>query len=55
MADNNPSNGTIGLIMGGIFAAAAAFFILTGGQLGGVKDVNSDADLPPIATGTSGK
>jgi hypothetical protein len=25
-------------------------FILTGGQLGGVKEVRSDADLPPIAS-----
>ena len=50
MADNNPK-GNIGLLLGGILAVAAMIFILTGGQLGGVKDVKSDADLPPIATG----
>ena len=55
MADNNrpeePSRGNIGLLLGGVLAVAAMVFILTGGQLGGVKDVKSDADLPPIATG----
>jgi hypothetical protein len=25
-------------------------FIVSGGQLGGVKEVRSDADLPPIAS-----
>jgi hypothetical protein len=55
MADNNggnnkPSPGTIGLMLGGLVAVAAMFFILTGGQLGGVKEVNSDADLPPVAS-----
>jgi hypothetical protein len=56
MSDNkggdNKGNGAIGLILGGIFAVAALLFILTGGQLGGVKEVKSDADLPPIASGT---
>ena len=33
---------------------AAAFFVLTGGGLGGKKTVQSDADMPPIASGTSG-
>ena len=51
MSDNN-GNGSIGLILGGIFAVAAAVFIFSGGQLGGVKEVHSDADLPPIASGT---
>jgi hypothetical protein len=54
MADNNPKNGTssgtIGLMLGGLFALAAMVFILTGGQLGGVKVVNSDSDLPPVAS-----
>ena len=40
----------IGLILGGIFAAAAALFILTGGELGGKKQIKSDADLPPVAS-----
>jgi hypothetical protein len=53
MADNNaPDNNrpSIGLILGGIFAAAAALFIFTGGELGGTKKVKSDADLPPVAS-----
>ena len=60
MADNNPENrskGGIGLMLGGIFAVAAAFFILTGGELGGEKKIKGDADLPPVAspTATAGK
>ena len=52
MADNdNRSKGTIGLILGGIIAVAAAAFILTGGEIGGVKEVSSDADLAPVAPG----
>jgi hypothetical protein len=52
MADNdNRAKGTIGLILGGIIAVAAATFILTGGELGGVKEVTSDSDLAPVAPG----
>ena len=50
MTDNNRDNrrpGSVGLILGGIFAVAAAFFILTGGELGGEKKIKGDADLPP--------
>jgi hypothetical protein len=49
MADNHngPSGGTIGLLVGGAFALAAMVFLATGG---GVKEVNSDADLPPVAS-----
>jgi hypothetical protein len=50
MADNR-SNGAMGLVLGGIFAIAAAVFILSGGV--GVKEVNSDADQPPIASVTT--
>ena len=55
MADNNTPDdnrprGSIGLILGGIFAAAAALFILTGGELGGEKKIKGDADLPPVAS-----
>ncbi|WP_156908446.1 MULTISPECIES: hypothetical protein [Bradyrhizobium] len=51
MAENdNRSKGTIGLILGGVIALAAAVFILTGGELGGTKDVTSDADLPPVSS-----
>jgi len=53
MADNNSnSNGAVGLVLGGIFAAAAVAFILTGGELGGQKKVHGDTDLPPVASGT---
>ena len=54
MTDNNTGknqpNGAIGLVLGGIFAAAAALFILSGGELGGEKKIKSDADLPPVAS-----
>ncbi len=46
MPDNR--NGTLGLILGGIIALAAAIFILTGGEYGGKKTVQSDDDLPPV-------
>jgi hypothetical protein len=55
MADNNsegPTKGTIGLFLGGICVLAAAFFLLTGGELGGKKKVRGDADLPPVASPT---
>jgi hypothetical protein len=58
MTDNNnkgPGTPTAGLILGGVFALAAAFFLLTGGELGGKKTVSSDADMPPVASGTSAK
>jgi len=52
MTDNNegPTGGTVGLLLGGICALAAAFFLLTGGELGGKKTVHGDADMPPIAS-----
>ena len=53
MADNEPkgpAGGTIGLMLGGLLALAAVVFIVSGGQLGGVKEIRSDADLPPIAS-----
>ena len=43
------NNGTFGLIVGGLVALAAAFFILSGGELGGKTVINGDEDLPPIA------
>ena len=58
MADNNPNEKPgrpIGLVLGVLLAAVAAVFILTGGQLGGVKEVKGDADMPPIASGATGK
>jgi hypothetical protein len=43
-------NGTFGLIVGGLVALAAVFFIMSGGELGGKTVINGDEDLPPIAT-----
>ena len=43
-------NGTFGIVVGGLVALAAAVFILSGGELGGKKTVESDEDLPPIAS-----
>lgn len=46
----NKKFGTFSLVIGGIVALAAALFIFSGGELGGKKTVESDEDLPPIAT-----
>jgi len=43
-------NGTFGLIVGGLVAMAAIFFIFGGGELGGKTVINGDQDLPPIAS-----
>jgi hypothetical protein len=52
MADNDekPATGTIGLMLGGAFALAAAVFLLVGGQFGGEKKIQGDQDMPPIAS-----
>ena len=55
MADNNAPKAGIGIILGGILVLSAAFFILTGGDLGGKKTVQGDRDLPPVASGTTTK
>jgi hypothetical protein len=47
---NKASNGTFGIIIGGVVAVIAVIFILTGGELGGKKTVQGDQDLPPVAT-----
>ena len=39
-----------GLVLGGVVVAAAAVFILTGGELGGKKSIKGDADLPPVTS-----
>jgi len=46
----NDSSGTFGIIVGGVVAAIAVIFILTGGELGGKKTVEGDQDLPPVTT-----
>ena len=47
---NKDSNGTFGILIGGVVAVIAAIFILSGGELGGKKTVDGDQDLPPVAT-----
>ncbi|MGC1855603.1 MAG: hypothetical protein WA725_02420 [Pseudolabrys sp.] len=47
---NKDSNGTFGIIIGGVVAVIAAIFILTGGELGGKKTVEGDQDLPQVVT-----
>ncbi len=46
----NRSSGYFGALIGGLVAAAAVAFLLTGGELGGKKTVYGDDDLPPVAT-----
>jgi hypothetical protein len=50
MPDNHQSYSGLGLILGGIVAIALAVFLLTGGDLGGTKKVESDADLPKVTS-----
>ena len=50
MDDNKRPVGDLGLILGGIVVAAAALFLVTGGELGGKKKIGGDADLPPISS-----
>jgi hypothetical protein len=53
MADNNDTKGTnlFGLLLAGVVVLAAGFFILSGGQLGGKRQIMSDSDMPPVTTG----
>jgi hypothetical protein len=44
------SNGTFGIIVGGVVALLAATFILSGGELGGKKTIEGDQDLPPVSS-----
>ena len=60
MADNRRPNSSFSIILAMLVLLAGAVFILTGGDLGGTKKVQSDADLPkvtspkPPATGNTG-
>ena len=47
---NKDSNGSFGILIGGVVAVIAVIFILSGGELGGKKTVEGDQDLPPIST-----
>jgi hypothetical protein len=56
MADNdNKGTGMFGLLLAGVAVLAAGLFILTGGQLGGKKQVLSDTDMPPVTSGAPTK
>ena len=54
MADDRPSTGKLGAILGAaaffILLNGPVIFVLSGGEYSGKKTVNSDADLPPVAT-----
>jgi hypothetical protein len=50
MPDNGPSTGKLGAILGALIAVALAVFLISGGEYFGKKTINSDADLPPVAT-----
>ena len=52
MSHMRASNGRFGAILGAVIAVAVILFLLNGGEHIGKKSVNSDADLPPVATGT---
>jgi hypothetical protein len=53
MPDNQAPNGMLGALLGVLVAIALAVFLLSGGEHLGKTTVNSDADLPPVAQGTS--
>jgi len=56
MADNkDQGTGMLGFLLAAVVLLAAGIFILTGGQLGGKKQVVSDSDLPPVTTGAPTK
>jgi hypothetical protein len=50
MADHGSSNGHLGAILGALIALAVAVFLLNGGEHFGKTTINSDADLPPVAS-----
>lgn len=49
----NNQNGGLGMAFGAFVLLAAIIFIATGGSLGGKKTIESDRDLPPVATGAA--
>ncbi|MBX6426044.1 MAG: hypothetical protein IRZ09_09005 [Variibacter sp.] len=50
MRDDRPSTRQLGLILAAILLAALMIFLSSGGDLGGTKKVESDADLPQVAS-----
>jgi hypothetical protein len=49
----NKEQGGLGILIGTVIAVAAVFFIVTGGSMGGKKTIQSDRDLPPVASETA--
>jgi hypothetical protein len=49
----NNQNGGLGLVFGAFVLLAAILFIATGGSLGGKTTIESDKDLPPVASLTA--
>ena len=49
MPVDNGSNGSFGLLIGGILAIVLVISMLAGGELGR-KKVQGDADMPPISS-----
>jgi hypothetical protein len=45
------SSGKFGVILGALIALVVIILLLNGGEHVGKKTVNSDADMPPVATG----
>lgn len=50
MADNPHQLLRLGAVLAALVLLALAVFVLTGGRLGGSKTVESDADLPQVAS-----
>ena len=50
MAHNPQPLSRLSVILGGAVLLALALFLFTGGDLGGTKKVESDADLPKVTS-----
>jgi hypothetical protein len=50
MADNPPTYRGFAAILGGLVALALVVFLATGGDLGGTKKIEGDADLPQVVS-----
>jgi hypothetical protein len=51
MRDNGGFHGKLGIALGALLVVTVGIFFLSGGEPLGKKAVNSDADLPPVASG----
>lgn len=50
MADKRSSFSPLALVLGAVALFALVFFVMTGGQHGGSKKVEGDADLPQVTS-----